>query len=169
MELNPVEKLAIAQALQNRIGDMVSTKNPDNLRGEVDRIMIERYENDPLAAKSCDVKLLGEKVGTYSLTVSKGKRQSKRVDIDVRDMAEFRQWCADMGFLEVNMKAVNDYVHKTGDVPDGCEAVTVIEPEVIGGHVTRTTLKVQPERVAEVLGNRIAEVAQNLLEGGYDD
>lgn len=169
MELNPVEKLAILQALQNRIGDMVKTKDPDNLRGEVDAMMVDMYENNPLAGKSFDVKLFGQKVGTYSLSVSKGKPQTKRMDIDVRDVVEFRQWCADMGFLEVNMKAVNDYVRTTGDVPEGCELLKVIEPEVIGGEVTRTSLKVQPEEVARVMGKNLGEFTELLLEGGLDD
>lgn len=169
MELNPVEKLAILQALQNRIGDMVKTKDPGNLRGEVDAMMVDMYQNNPLAGKSFDVKLFGQKVGTYSLTVSKAKPQKKRWDIDVLDEVEFRQWCADMGFLEVNMKAVNDYVNKTADIPEGCDVVTVIEPEIVGGTVTRTTLKVQPEEVARVMGNNLGEFAELLLEGELDD
>lgn len=168
-KLDKVEQLAVLQALQNRIGDMVKTKDPDNLRGQVDRMMVERYESDPLAGKSYDVKLFGEKVGTYSLTVSKAKPQSKRLDIDILDPVEFRQWCADMGFLEVNMKAVDDYVKATGNVPEGCEPITVIEPEIFGGEVTRTTLKVEPEKVAHVLGHELGEFTVGLLEGGIDD
>lgn len=170
MELNSVEKLAVAQAIQNAIGDLVKTKNPDNLRGEVDALMIERYESDPMGAKSFDVKLFGQKVGTYSLTVSKPKPQSEHVEITVNDEAEFRRWCEREGFMTIDMGAVERYFADTGDMPYGCDARTVIEPEIMGGQVTRTTLKVAPAEVARILGDKaLGEYTAKLLGGGEVD
>jgi hypothetical protein len=163
MELKPIEKLAIAQAFQKRIGDMVSTKDPYNLRGQVDGEIRKMYEQT--GAKSFDVRILGEKVGSYSVTVSKPKPQTRRVEIAVLDPQEFREWCEANGFTKVDYDAVNEYVKDTGDVPEGCRLDTVIEPEIVGGQVSRTTLKVDPAKVAEVMQARLGEVAANLLEG----
>ena len=37
MELTPIERLVIGQALFDKLGKMVSTKDPDSLRGQADR------------------------------------------------------------------------------------------------------------------------------------
>lgn len=167
MELNNTEKLAICQAFYNRVGEMVATKNPDNLRGEVDREMIEAY--DRLGCKSFDVKLLGQKVGTYSLTISKPKPSKTRLELEIADYGELLKWAIENGFAIVDEKAVIKHISETGDMPDGANVIQVIEAGDVGGEVSRTTLKVESQEVARILGAQLEPVAQLLLDGGFDD
>lgn len=165
LELTNTEKLAVAQAFQKAVGDITKTGDPDNLRGEVDAEMKERYMSDPMAGKSYDVKLLGRKVGTYSITVSKGKPQKVTKTLDILDMQEFMEWAEREGFMAVDMEAVMKHYRLSGEVPDGCEPVEEIEPEVLGGEITRTTLKIEPNEVARALGPQLEPIAYALLEG----
>lgn len=169
MELTPIERLAIAQAIQKSVGRYVETGNPDNLRGRVDAEMKKRYESDPMAGKSYDVKLFGEKVGTYSLTVSKPKQQETVADIQIDDYDRFMKWCIREGFIEVNMESVLLHFRKCGELPDGCTPIELVKLEDPGGQVTRTTLKVEPAKVAEVLGERAALPLTKLLEGTFEN
>lgn len=168
-ELSNTEKLAIAQAFQNVIGDMVSTKKPGNLRDAVDREMRELYEGNPMAGRSYDVRLLGTKVGTYSLTVSKPTESVAKMQLRIDDSAELLGWAIAEGFVNVDMSAVDAYFQEHGVVPDGCSAIEVVTPGSAGGEITRTTLRIDEEKVAQVMGNQLGAYAQNLLEGGNDD
>ena len=166
MELSKMEKLAVCQAFIKSVGEKVETGNPRNLRGEVDREMIEAYEQ--LGCKSFDVKLLGRKVGTYTLTVSKPKPSKERVEYDVVDEDAFNRWAFENGYMVVDSKRVLKDMERTGELPDGCEPITVVEAGYDGGEVTRTTLRVDTEQVARALGPQLEPVAQLLLEGGED-
>lgn len=148
MELNNQEQLAIAQAMYKHFAALVSTKDPDSLRAAVDDEMRQLYEQT--GAKSFDVKLCGEKVGTYSLTIAKDKPESTETRLQVNDGNALMQWCISEGFAAPDMDAILQHFDKCGEVPDGCEAVTVTIPADPGGHVARTTLKVDEVKVAEV-------------------
>lgn len=167
MEFNEVEKLAVAQAFMKAVGSMVETKNPDNLRGAVDAMMIDRYESDPMAPKSFDVKVLGQKVGSYSLTVSKPTESRIKTELEVTDNDEFLAWAFAHRYVKVDQRAVDLHFEATGEVPDGCEPVEVVVPGEAGGEVTRTTLKVEPELVMKALGGQLEAATRELLaEGG---
>ena len=169
MELNDVERLAVAQAFQKAVGELTETKREDNLRGRVDAEMKEAFYSNPMAGRSFDVKLLGEKVGTYSLTVSKPAEQRAETELEVEDAAAFRKWAEDAGFVMVDERAVFEHFADSGEVPGGCRAIEVVTPADPGGEVASTTLKVEPERVARVLGAQLPEATMALLEGGFDD
>lgn len=169
VELNDVEKLAVAQAFMNAVGKLTETKNVGNLRGRVDGMMKERFYEDPMAGKSYDVRLLGQKVGTYSLTVSKPKPSSERVEFEVKDPHALFDWAIREGCVNVDMEAVMQRFKETAEVPDGCSPITVVVPSEPGGVVTRTTLKVDEAAVAERLGGMLGAAARMLLEGGTDD
>lgn len=169
LELTNTEKLAIAQAFQKAVGDMTKTGDPTNLRGRVDAEMKERYLGDPMAGRSYDVKLLGKKVGTYSITVSKGKPSKTVNALNVLDQQEFTEWAICNGFMTVDMSAVLAYFNESGEVPEGCEPIQLVEPGTEGGEITRTTLKIEPESVARVLGPQLEPIAYALLEGGTDE
>lgn len=168
VELSEVEKLIVKQAFLNAVADDVATRNPDNLRGRVDEMMKEAYYDSPMAAKSFDLKLLGEKVGTYSLTVSKGKPQQIIEDLNVDDYGRLMAWAAENGFIEVDMDAVRSHFKACGEVPDGCSVNQSVIPEVVGGVVTRTTVKVDERTVARVLGPQLEPIAYALIEGEND-
>lgn len=169
MELSNVEKLAVCQAFQKVVGEHTKTGRSDNLRGMVDAEMRERYEADPMAGRSYDVKVQGCKVGTYSLTVSKPKPSRTEKSLEVLDDAEFLGWALREGYMMVDMDAVVEHFNSSGEVPAGCGVVETVIPGEIGGEVTRTTLKVEPFAVEAALGGMVGEVARGLLEdGGYD-
>ena len=147
----------------------MKTKNPDNLRGRIDEAMKEAYYSNSMAGKSFDLKLLGTKVGTYSLTVSKGKPQETKRGFAVLDEAAFLAWAEDNGFVAVDMDAVEKHFKETGEVPEGCEGTEYVIPEIDGGIVTRTTVKVDSKAVARVLGPQLEPVAYALLEWGFDE
>lgn len=166
VELTDVEKLIVKQAIFNAIADDVKTKEPSNLRGRLDEAMKESYYGNPMAGKSYDLRLLGQKVGTYSLTVSKGKPQEVRRSFEVRDVEKFKAWAQENGFMAIDMKAVESHFAATGEVPEGCAGTEVIVPEVVGGVVTRTTVKVDQAEVGRVLGPQIQPIVYALLERG---
>lgn len=168
MELSNVEKLAVAQAFLKSVGEMVETGNPDNLRGKVDAEMKRLYETSTLAGSSFDVKLLGKKVGTYSLTISKPKESKERKELAVDDETCFTDWALEHGFFTIDMRACEAYMRETGEVPDGCKVETVYEAGEVGGEVKRTTLRIDTEKVARALGPQLEPVAQLLLDGGLE-
>ena len=162
-----MERLAVAQAFMNRVGDLTSTKDAGNLRGAVNARMVAMYEET--GAKSFDVKLRGEKVGTYSLTVSKPTPSHERVALVVTDEGALMVWALANGCVAVDMGKVDEVFNETGELPGGCEVERVVEPGDPGGRVTRSTLKVDSEAVARVLGGELPEAARLMLEGGMDE
>lgn len=163
-ELSDVEKLAVAQAFYSAVGGLVSTKG-GTLRSAVNERFEELYGQT--GAKSFDVRLLGEKVGTYSLTVSKPKPSTCEVGLAVDDMGELIGWADahDMIEVRVDMEAVADWFRETGQLPPGCRAEQTVTPADPGGKVTRSTLKVDGEAVIAALGRRLEGAAVALLEG----
>ena len=89
--------------------------------------------------------------------------------MDVVDDEELFGWAIREGYVMVDMPAVIEHFHISGEVPAGCKVVQTVEPGEVGGEVTRTTLKVEPFAVESALGGLIGDVARGLLEdGGYD-
>jgi aspartyl-tRNA synthetase len=82
-ELPVMEQLAIEQALFSRLGEDVSTKNPDSLRSACDQQVVDNYR--AMGAKSYDVHVNGSKVGTYSVRTSKEKPQEKKNRLVIKD------------------------------------------------------------------------------------
>ena len=170
--MKDIEQLAISQALYNLVADQVSTKDPDNLRGRVSQKYVELYEET--GAKSFDVKLGGEKVGTFSLTVSKPTDSVTKTDFFVTDEAKFRAWedfnAAALDYATAHLQQIADWAFgMTGEIPEGCEVQQFEIAGMPGGEVTRTTLKVDTEKVVELVGNGLPEAARGLLEGGEND
>jgi hypothetical protein len=165
MQLNSMEKLAVAQTLYSKVGEVVKTREPDNLRGEVDAEIRRLYETT--GAKSFDVKLAGRKVGTYSVTVTKPTPEEHYEELIVKDAHAYFAWAVENGFVTVNQAAVDANFDATGEVPDGCEIRRVSIPGTPGGEIKSTTLKVDADAVKEALGPMLQEASAMLLEGGY--
>jgi hypothetical protein len=168
--LNPVEKLAIAQAFMNKVGKLTKTGVYDNLRGEVDDYFADVYEET--GGKSFDVKLFGKKVGTYSITTSKPEPEHTEVSVEVVDAEEFCKWLAAFGGS--SWKAVMAHLNPlaeellkiTGELPDGCEAHSWTVPADDGGRITRSTLKVNSDDVLDCIEAVLPEVGTMLLGSG---
>lgn len=166
--MNDSERLAIAQALYNHLGELVSTKDPDSLRAQADREYKALFEQT--GAKSFDVRVNGSKVGTYSVKVSKAKPAEERKELVITDYVFLGDDVSEMPakvLLRYAMDTRADfaqwYLDHTGAVMEGCTIETIetpaTEPAYMGG-----TLKVNAQDVADaVRGLNIGIVG--LLEG----
>lgn len=69
--IDDLGRLAIVQALYARLGGQVSTRDPSSLRARLDAGAIDEYRERGVRTR--DVSIGGVKVGTYSVTVGKGR------------------------------------------------------------------------------------------------
>ena len=171
MNLNHIERLAIEQAVYNSIGADLKTGRTDNLRGEVNGFYLDLYQST--GATSFDVRLGGQKVGTYSFPRVKGEPERTVQEFQVTDMQALRCWDDD-AFHEYVAKFFDQhlaelaiqYAQETGDLPDGVELVEVTTPATPDGIKPNGTLRVRPEKVAAAMGNALPATIAGLLEGG---
>lgn len=158
--LTTAEKLTIAQALYKAIADVVSTKNPDSLRSELNAEMIKAYELDGI--KSRDMRVNGKKVGTYSVRVKKAFSKDKPV---LTDISAFKAWLDDNSDYAVayalSQPDFVSWVIAQGELPDGYEIERVEFPEMATG----TTLEVDVQKVADAMGNDLPNAVAGLIGG----
>ena len=170
--MNDIEQLAVAQALLKTVTKYTSTKDPDSLRSRADADILANYER--MGMKSVDLRVNGEKVGTYSVKVSKAtparevaqvvvedpERALKWAETDAHDelrewllahMQEFATWCFD-GY---------------GEVADGAR-VDAVETPGTPERATGTTLRVDGAKVAHALRGQLPAAVAGLLEGGEE-
>ena len=168
--MNDIERLAVAQALYKAVAGMVSTKDPDSLRARADADMLANYER--MGMKSVDLRVNGEKVGTYSVKVSKptGAAKTSRLVVDDSEAAyrwamtaaadEYEDWCI------ANIDRFCQYaLDEFGEVADGAHVETdtaAAQPE----RATGTVLKVDVPKVAHALGGELPGAVAGLLKGG---
>lgn len=152
-----IEQLAVAQAVYKLAAKQVSTKEPGNLRAEVDAHYREMFEQT--GAKSFDVRIGGEKVGTYGVRVTKPET---RVRLKVTDSRALMAWCEANDCLRVDpdMRRVESIFGETGELPDGCEVEATSAP---GGEYAGSSLRIDPEKVNNALGG--ADVLPMLMGG----
>ena len=167
-----MERLAIVQALYNAVKEAVSTKSPGSLRAEVDEQVRALYE--ATGAKSFDVKLDGEKVGTFSVVVTKPTEGKVEDIFNIADRGALSEWeipdVMAYGFARDNINEfARWYFEMTGELPPGCELAEVHTPADPGGRIKNTRFVVDATKVVEVLGNGLGAAARELLEGGTDD
>lgn len=168
--MNDIERLVIAQALLKTVTKYTSTKDPDSLRARADADMLENYER--MGMKSVDLRVNSEKVGTYSVKVSKptGAAKTSRVVVDDSEAAyrwamtaatdEYEDWCI------ANIDRFCEYaLAEFGEVADGAHVVTE-ETEAQPERATGTVLKVDPPKVAHALGVQLPYAVAGLLSGG---
>lgn len=161
-EYSPMEQLAIKQALYKTIAADVSTKG-DSLRNAIDGAIIEQYEHS--GAKSYDVKVNGEKVGSYSVRVSKDKTEKVP---RIEDADAFQRWLTDPENMSQVVSYIRDddyrfldwLIKSWGVIPDGVEVMDVTHE---GGDVIGTTFKVDEHKVAGALGHALPEAIAGLL------
>lgn len=168
MEFTDNERLVIAQAIYGKLGELVSTKDPGNLRAKADEEYKRLY--DESGAKSFQMRLNGQNVGTYSIRTSKAKPQEERLELVIQDKRELCEFISQQPVEALAQFAVclfEQYAEwhwdNTGEVPNGCDIQTIItpaqEPSYLGG-----SLKVKPEEVAQALKGLDIGIA-GLLEG----
>lgn len=171
MDLPPMERLAVEQALFSRIGEDVSTKSTGSLRNACDEQVLANYR--AMGAKSYDVHVAGEKVGTYSVRVGKESPEKVSKRLVVRDPATLEAYvasdeCAEERGEYVRLMARNlaEFLLETyGIVADGCEVVEEVTPAQ-PPRVLGTTLRVDADKVASALAGSLPAVIAGLIEGG---
>ena len=169
--MNSIERLAIEQAVYNAIGADLKTGVPDNLRGEVNGFYLDMYERT--GATGFEVRVNGQKVGTYGFAKVKGKPERTVTELRVTDADalradesdEFNDWLTAWLTDHLPELAVQ-YATETGELLDGMELVEVTTPAVPDGIRPNGTLRVKPEKVAAALGNALPATIAGLLEGG---
>lgn len=159
---NDGERLALAQALYKAVGAIVSTKDANSLRSAQDMALMDMYEDtgvDRIALKINDIE-----VGKLSL---RRKKATEKAEVVVDDEVALWGWLyrdADETLLREIIphiaKALDAYVERTGDVPDGCTVRHIKTPEGIAG---TTITGCKPENVAEALGAELTEAVVGLL------
>lgn len=170
-ELSIIERLAIEQAVYNAIGQDLRTGQTDNLRGEVNGFYLDMYERT--GATGFEVRVNGQKVGTYGFSKVKGQPERTVTELRVTDhnalMAddsdEFSDWLRH--YLTYHMEELAiQYATETGELLDGMEYVTTTTPATPDTIRPNGTLRVRADKVAAALGNRLPATIAGLLEGG---
>jgi hypothetical protein len=169
--MNPIERLAVEQAVYNAIGADLKTGNPDNLRGEVNGFYLDLYEQT--GATGFEVRVNGQKVGTYGFAKVKGTPERTVTELRVIDHAamvadesdEFLEYCS--RWLESHLDEIAvQYCAETGELLDGVEYVTETIPATPDTIRPNGTLRVRADKVAAALGNALPATIAGLLEGG---
>lgn len=152
------EQLAIAQGLYRALGEMVGTRNPNNLRGRADAEIMADAAN---RKKSTIELYIGD---TYMGCVSPTESRETTRFIVEDSAAAILDMFTDPAICEmpqdIVQKVVDWYCRKTGTLPDGCSTYT--EPK----HITGTKITgCEPEKVAAALGMTLPQAVVHLLGG----
>lgn len=172
MQLDDDGRLALAQTLYKMTGELVDTKNPDSLRAREDAKYKELYEQT--GARSFDVRIGDEIVGTYSIRFSKPKDSESHKVLEVEDYYDLAAFVTELDadlfrkYAETELAAFADwYLFETGEVPDGCKLVEVVTPavgkEYIGG-----ALKVNTQAVIDAMRGQLSQGIAGLLEAANE-
>ena len=168
---NPIERLAIEQAVYNAIGADLKTGVTDNLRGEVNGFYLDLYQRT--GATGFEVRVNGQKVGTYGFAKVKGQPERTVTEVRVTDPQalrsdqsdDFNDWLTRHINAHLDELAVQ-YATETGELLDGMEYVTETIPATPDSIRPNGTLRVRPEKVAAALGNALPATIAGLLGGG---
>ena len=156
-DANALTKLAVLQALYKYLGEVLNTKDPNSLRGQVDYRLRELYEQagvDRLRIMVDDVE-----VGKLSVRVADPKTRQVTYlnDVDAL-MRSHDDMFAD--FVAENAQKYAEWLVSQGIVPDGCEVRTETVP---GGFDGTILTGCKPQKVLPMLG--VGRVAGFLEEG----
>lgn len=170
LDYNPIERLAIEQAVYNAIGADLKTGVTDNLRGEVNGFYLDLYQRT--GATGFEVRVNGQKVGTYGFSKVKGTPERTVTEVRVTDMSalradrseDFNDWLTRRIDAHLGELAVQ-YAQETGELLGGMEYVTETIPATPDTIRPNGTLRVRSEKVAAALGNALPATIAGLLGG----
>ena len=169
--MNSIERLAIEQAVYNAIGADLKTGVPDNLRSEVNGFYLDLYQQT--GATGFEVRVNGQKVGTYGFSKVKGQPERTVTELQVTDHAalmadesdEFNDWLSRYLTAHLDELAIQ-YAQETGELLDGMELVERTIPATPDTIRPNGTLRIRADKVAAALGNALPATIAGLLEGG---
>lgn len=159
-----LQRLAVAQALQNAVKPMLDQRRPGSERAEADDALRELYATDGVDRQR--IRINGEDVGTLSLRFSKGR---DGVEPAIEDSERLVRWLrgSDGGLDALRRLVYGEpgLVLKAatadGELPDGCRMREVHEPSAISG----TALRVDAAKVAKALAGELPAAVAGLLGG----
>ena len=172
MELNDLQRLAVAEAMGKAIKDVTNPRGgahgAPTLRTECDDALRQMYETEGVDRKR--IVINGTEVGTLSARLSKPE-SGTRVVVD--DESAFVRWLreSDGGYdalwrlvtASKTNQAVLDAATADGELPDGCRVEDYEKPAAWLG----TALRVDPKKVGAALGAELPSAVVGLL-GGAD-
>ena len=173
MELNDLQRLAVAEAMGKAIKDVTNPRGgahgAPTLRTECDDALRQMYETEGVDRKR--IVINGTEVGTLSARLSKPE-SGTRVVMD--NDSDFVDWLrhSDGGF-DALLRLVRDPKTRDaiisaatadGELPDGCRVEDYEKPSAWLG----TTLRVDPKKVGAALGAELPSAVVGLLGGGEE-
>lgn len=166
--VGPIEQFAVLQAIYKELGKALATGDSTNLRGAVENGYREIYELT--GATSFDIKLGGEKVGTFSFTKVAATEEQTETVFRVTDSAALWEWIAkddselEKDWCQDHAQEFARYTfEKTGVMPDGCKLVDVITPAKPAG-IKQGVARINPELVRKhATAAQIANSVMGLL------
>lgn len=169
--MTPIERLAIEQAIYNAIGEDLKTGRTGNLRGEVNEVYLDLYHRT--GATGFEVRVHGQKVGTYGFNKVKGTPERTVSELVVTDPDAlmdddndaFAAWLTDWMRAHMEELAIQ-YAQETGELLAGMELVERTVPGTPEGIKPNGTLRVDPAKVADAMGQRLPGYVAGLLGGG---
>lgn len=140
-------KFAVLQSLYKRLGEMLGTKNPDNLRGHADADLLDLWEHHGVDRQRLQI---GDTtIGYLVLKFSKATKKAVIIVTDPDALAQEDEALVRMFVRHYADKFANFVLEVTGAVPDGCEMrVDDVPSQCIGTTVTGC----KPEDVFPLLG-----------------
>lgn len=169
MELNDLQRLAVAEAMGKAIREMTNPRGgahgAPTLRTEADDALRRDFEESGTDRRR--IAINGTDVGTLSARVSKPSEEGRIV---VEDRERLIDWLgedgADVFDVVVHNQSFVDLVlseaNGQGVLPDGCRFEVVRNPSAWLG----TTLRVDPKKVGAALGAELPAAVVGLLGGG---
>ena len=172
MELNDLQRLAVAEAMGKAIKDVTNPRGgahgAPTLRTECDDALRADFEASGTDRRR--IVINGTEVGTLSARLSKPE-SGTRVVVD--DESAFVRWLreSDGGYdalwrlvtASKTNQAVLDAATADGELPDGCRVEDYEKPAAWLG----TALRVDPKKVGAALGAELPSAVVGLL-GGAD-
>lgn len=166
--LNPLQQLALLEALQKAAKKQCDPKSGDSLRADADAALMEAYAADGTDRRRIIIN--GVEVGTLSMTFTKASETDELRIIDADELVRWLQTTdegTDVLRAVVQGNAATRSAMLTaakgyGFLPDGCIVEHVVTPSRPKG----TMLRVKEREVAQALqGELPAAVAGVLMPG----
>lgn len=153
--MDRIDGIIAAQAIYSELGKRLKTNTEGNARGELDGHF--RDLRDRTGARSFDLRINGQEVGTYSFAKSKGKAA---YTLRIENESAYRRWCEENGLMELpSVASVAQWVEYTGELPEGA----TIE-RTPAETTERGTLRVDFEKVKKAVGGDFAPALQAVNE-----
>lgn len=135
--MNDVEQYLAAQSIYSKLGEIVSTKTPNNLRDQVAQGYRAEYERT--GGKSFVMRVNGEPVATWSISETRPTKEQTETVFDLNDEIAFDDWfqsedgqTAIAWYADAHMMDfIRWYVARTGEVPAGVGAREVVSKQAV--------------------------------------